>query len=255
MTGADHFSRLAPAYASCRPHYPESLFDHLAGLVRRHDLAWDCAAGSGQAAIPLARRFKRVLATDISAAMLGQAAPTPGVEYRVAPAEASGLGDASADLVTVAQALHWLDQERFYREAVRVLAPGGVLAVWTYGNQQLDDPLLDQVLRRFYHEIVGPFWPPERRHVESGYRTLSFPFPELGAPPLAMEEFWSLTQLLGYVGTWSATQRFREAEGHDPLGQLGEDLARHWGDPSLARRIRWPLSLRAGRRPGTTADG
>jgi SAM-dependent methyltransferase len=254
VTGADHFSRQAPAYASCRPHYPERLFDHLAGLVRRHDLAWDCAAGSGQAAIPLARRFTRVLATDISAAMLGQAVPTPGVEYRVAPAETSGLGDASADLVTVAQALHWLDWEGFYREAVRVLVPGGVLAVWTYGIQQLDDPRLDEVLQRFYHEIVGPFWSPERRHVESGYRTLPFPFPELGAPPLAMEEFWSLTQLLGYVGTWSATQRFREAEGHNPLGQLGEDLARHWGSPSLARRIRWPLSLRAGRRPGTT-DG
>ena len=121
--------------------------------------------------------------------------------------------------------------------------------MWTYGNQQLDDPPLDQLLRHFYDEIVGPFWAPERRYVESGYRTLPFPFPELDAPPLAMEEFWTLSQLLGYVGTWSATQRFREAVGRDPLGQLGEDLARHWGGPSLARRIRWPLGLRAGRRP------
>ena len=43
-------------------------------------------------------------------------------------------------------------------------------------------------------------------------------------------------------------RRFREAVGHDPVGQLGEDLARYWGDPLACRRIRWPLSLRVGRR-------
>jgi SAM-dependent methyltransferase len=245
----DHFSRLAPAYASCRPGYPDRLFDYVASVVNRHELAWDCAAGSGQATIPLARRFNRVIATDISAAMLDQAPPNPAVEYRVAPAEASGLRDASADLVTVAQALHWINPGRFYAEVARVLVPGGVLAVWTYGSQSLDDPALDNLLRRFYADIVGPYWAPERRHVESGYRTLPFPFPELEPPPLAMEEHWSLGQLLGYVGTWSATQQFREAVGRDPVAQLGHDLGQYWGDPSATRRIRWPLSLRLGHQP------
>jgi SAM-dependent methyltransferase len=248
MATEDHFSRLAPAYASCRPGYPDRLFDYLAGLVSRHDLAWDCAAGSGQATIPLARRFDRVIATDLSAAMLDQAPRHPGVVYRVAPAEASGLGDATVDLVTVAQALHWLKTETFYPEVDRVLVPGGVLAVWTYGAQYLDEPVLDSVLRQFYADIVGPYWAPERRHVESGYRTLLFPFPELEPPSLAMEELWSLAELLGYVGTWSATQRFRDAVGYDPVNQLGHDLARHWGDPAATRRVRWPLSLRVGRR-------
>jgi SAM-dependent methyltransferase len=246
---ADHFSRLAPAYASCRPGYPEEMFDYLAGLVSRHELAWDCAAGSGQATIPLARRFRRVIATDISAAMLQQAPRHPAVEYRAAPAEASGLRAGTADLVVVAQALHWLNPQTFYAEATRVLVPGGVLAVWSYGVQYLDEPALDSVIRHFYADIVGPYWPPERRHVESGYSTLPFPFPELEPPILAMEEMWSLAQLLGYVGTWSATQRFREAVGHDPLHQLGQDLAQHWGDPSSPRPVRWPLSLRVGRRP------
>ena len=217
--------------------------------MSRHELAWDCAAGSGQATIPLARRFNRVVATDISAAMLEQAPRHPAVEYRVAPAEASGLPDGSADLVTVAQALHWLNPETFYAEAARVLVSRGVLAVWTYGVQYLDEPALDRVVRHFYADIVGPYWPPERRHVESGYATLPFPFPELDPPVLAMGELWSLAQLLGYVGTWSATQRFREVVGHDPVDQLGKELAQHWGDPSAARPIRWPLSLRVGRRP------
>jgi ubiquinone/menaquinone biosynthesis C-methylase UbiE len=249
VSSIDHFSGHAPAYAYYRPRYPEALFDYLDTLVPGHSLAWDCGAGSGQATIPLAGRFGRVIATDISRAMLQQAPRHPAVEYRVAPAEASGLENASVDLVTVAQALHWLNTGTFYAEAARVLVPGGLLAVWTYGEQRLDEPALDRTLRRFYTDIVGPYWPEERRHVESGYLTLPFPFPELQPPALVMQEIWTLAQLLGYVGTWSATHRFRQAVGHDPLDRLRQDLERNWGDPSSGRRIWWPLSVRLGVRP------
>jgi SAM-dependent methyltransferase len=246
---ADHFSRSAPAYASCRPAYPDELFTYLASLVGNRKLAWDCAAGTGQATIPLASRFDHVHATDISAAMLGQAPAHPRVEYHVAAAETSGLGKATADLVTVAQALHWLDVEAFYAEVERVLVPGGVLAVWTYGIQSLDEPALDRALQHFYTEIVGRYWPEGRCHVESGYRTLRFPFSERKCPAFNMEEQWSLPQLLGYIGTWSATQRFREMQGRDPVPGLREELALHWGDSGASRSVRWPLSLRVGRKP------
>jgi hypothetical protein len=246
---AEHFSRLAPAYASCRPRYPAELFEYLEGICHRHELAWDCAAGTGQASLPLARVFHRVIATDASAAMIDNAPRHPKIEYRVGPAEASELNDASVDLVTVAQALHWLDLDLFYPVVERVLVSGGVLAVWTYGSQYLDDDALDRALDRFYTETVGPYWPGERRHVESGYRTLPFPFSELEPPRFVMEELWSLSELLGYLRTWSATQRFRETVGHDPVEQLAGELAPLWGDPASARSIRWPLSLRVGRRP------
>jgi SAM-dependent methyltransferase len=247
---ADHFSSVASAYAACRPRYPASLFSYLSGLPPHHELAWDCAAGSGQATLPLAGRFRRVLATDVSAAMLECAPRHPGVEYRVRRAEDSGLVDSSADLVTVAQALHWLDIEPFYAEVERVLAPGGVLAVWSYASQLLGDDALDGMLTGFYTEVVGPYWPAGRRHVETGYRTLPFPYAELEAPAFAMEERWTLPQLVGYLGTWSATQRFREARGYDPVAQLADELARSWGDPTSVRLIRWPLSLRVGRKDG-----
>jgi SAM-dependent methyltransferase len=246
---ADHFSGLAPAYASCRPGYPGELFDYLAALPQRRELAWDCAAGNGQATLPLTRFFHRVVATDASAAMLDQAPRHPNIEYRVATAEQSGLESASADLITVAQALHWLEIDPFYAEAERVLTAGGVLAVWTYGTQHLDDEVIDKVLGRFYTDVVGPYWPRERRHVESGYRTLPFPFAELVAPPFVMEEEWTLPELLGYLRTWSATQRFHEARGRDPVDQLTGEVAPLWGDPAAVRRIRWPLRLRVGRRP------
>jgi SAM-dependent methyltransferase len=247
---ADHFSRLALAYASCRPTYPDELFTYLASLASNRNFVWDCAAGSGQATIPLAGHFHRVHATDISAAMLSQAPAHPRVEYHVAPADASGLSQGTVDLVTVAQALHWLNIEAFYAEAERVLVPGGLLAVWTYGTQSLDEPALDRELQHFYTEIVGPYWPEGRCHVESGYRTLRFPFSELESPAFNLEERWSLAQLLGYIGTWSATQRFREMRGSDPVLRLREELEPRWGDPEISRPLRWPLSLRVGRKPG-----
>ena len=244
---ADHFSRVAASYASCRPKYPEELFDYLAGLVHRRSLAWDCAAGTGQATIPLASRFDVVIATDISPSMLEQAPRHPRVVYRALPAEASELASESADLVTVAQALHWLDLKAFYEEAARVLRPGGVLAVWTYASPQLDSAALQHQLTQFYGEVVGPYWPRDRRHVEEGYRTLWFPFAELDPPLFAIEEWWTLPQLLGYVTTWSATQRYRELVGRDPVPDLERDLAAEWG--SSIRRVRWPLTVRLGRRP------
>ena len=251
MLLADFFSPVAASYASCRPAYPEELFDYLAGLVQRRTLAWDCAAGTGQASIPLASRFDSVIATDISTSMLEQAPRHPRVDYRALPSEASGLPSASVDLVTVAQALHWLDLKAFYGEAARVLRPGGVLAVWTYASPQLDDATLQQQLTRFYRDIVGRYWPSDRRHVEEGYRTLPFPFAERDPPPFDMEESWTLRQLLGYVGTWSATQRYREQVKRDPVPDLERSLATEWG--TSVRRVRWPLTVRLGRKPAVAA--
>jgi len=249
VKASDHFSVVAGAYALRRPAYPDELFAFLAGVATGHDLAWDCAAGSGQASIPLARYFRRVIATDISSAMLAQAPAHPSVEYRRGSAYESGLQPGTADLVTVAQALHWLEPERFFAEVTRVLKPAGVLGVWTYGKQVLEDRAVDAVLTRFYHEVVGPYWPPERCHVEAGYSTISFPYPELDHPEFQMQQHWTLDELLGYIGTWSATQLYREANGSDPIPELGRELQPLWGDNRRSRLVRWPLTLRVGRRP------
>jgi SAM-dependent methyltransferase len=244
----DHFSGVAGAYAEHRPRYPERLFAWLAELATGRELAWDCATGSGQAALGLADYFDRVIATDASGAQIAAAVAHPRVEYRVAPAESSGLAPESADLVTVGQALHWFDRPAFYAEARRVLRPDGVVAAWTYGHSSLGEPLGDAVMRRFYSETVGPYWPPERALVDAGYRTIEVPFVEIEPPQIAMEAKWSLAAFLGYVGTWSAVTRFRAERGFDPVPELAGELRPHWGDPALPRRIRWPLAIRVGRR-------
>jgi SAM-dependent methyltransferase len=169
------------------------------------------------------------------------------VTYRVARAEDSGIASESVDLVTVAQALHWFDLDAFYGEVQRVLKPSGVVAVWTYGELQVDGGGVDALVQEFYQDIVGPYWPPERRIVEEGYRGLAFPFAEVSPPPFNMEERWERARLLGYLSTWSATTRYVAAKGVDPIEALEKKMAPLWTDANEVRKITWPVALRVGR--------
>ena len=246
MIFKDHFSSHATDYARFRPRYPKELFSYLASISPSRARAWDCATGNGQAAIGLAGQFDGVIATDASAKQIENAPVDQRVQYRVAAAEESGLESHSIDLITVAQALHWFDLSKFFAEVRRVLKPAGVLAVWSYNVVSIA-PAIDQVIDRFYRKTVGPFWPPERAIVEAGYRTIDFPFQEIDPPLFLMETGWTLDQLLGYLRTWSATQKFIAANNFDPVHQLENELAQIWQPRDTSRTIVWPLSLRVGR--------
>lgn len=246
-TFRDHFSGHAEVYARYRPDYPDALFDWLADAAPDRARAWDCATGNGQAAVALADRFGEVVATDASEKQIRSAFSHPRVRYRVAPAERSGLANASVSLVTVAQALHWFDLPAFYAEADRVLKPGGVLAVWAYELFTASEEV-DRVVHHLYKGIVGPYWPPERKAIEHGYAGYTLPFEPVDAPPFAMEKRWTADDALGYLRTWSAVARYVDAHGADPVLQVADDLRSAWGDGP--RDIRWPLILLVSRKPG-----
>lgn len=121
-------------YAAARPTYPSELFDTLDNLLG-HELAGagvvDVAAGTGISSRQLAERGARVTAVELSAAMLAElAASSPGVHVVQGSGHALPLADDSADLITYAQAWHWMDPARAMPEIRRVLRPGGVLALW-----------------------------------------------------------------------------------------------------------------------------
>jgi ubiquinone/menaquinone biosynthesis C-methylase UbiE len=240
----DHFSSFAARYADYRPRYPAELFDYLATLAPRDVLVWDCAAGSGQATTDLARHFDKIIATDASAEQIAAAPKLNNVEYRVALAEQSGLPNQSVGLLTIAQALHWFNHDRFFAEASRVLKPNGILAAWVYATNHVEGERIDAIVQGFYSNVVGPYWPPERAMTENGYSTIAFPFPEINAPEFRMEAHWTLSQLLGYFSSWSATNRFIKAKGCNPIEPLRAALANHWGDLDAPRLVTWPLTVR-----------
>jgi SAM-dependent methyltransferase len=245
MRFKDHFSRQSVGYRRYRPGYPVELVDFVASRAPERGLAVDCATGSGQAAVELARHFDAVLAVDGSLRQLAGAQSHPRVHYVAALAERLPLRDGSATLVAAAQAAHWFDFERFHAECRRVLRPGGVVAAWTYEKFRVD-AAVDAVVDRFYTEVVGQDWPPERRFVEQGYRTLPFPWREESVPAFALETDWDLDEVMGYLATWSAVQRFRDRLGRDPLPALRPPLEAAWSTGGR-RRLRWPIHLRLGR--------
>ena len=246
MTFKDHFSVAASGYAAHRPVYPRAVAEALAACSPGRALAWDAGCGSGQLSVVLAEAFDQVVATDASAAQIAETVPHPRVRYAVAPAEVSGLAEGSVDCAVAAQAAHWFDLDAYYREVRRVARPGGLVALVTYAVLEVD-PEIERLVERFYWHTLDGHWPPERRLVEEGYRSLPFPFEPVEAPPLALEHRWNADQLLGYVRTWSAVQSLKKAGRGEDLDRFGKELRAAWGDPSRERIVRWPLSLRLGR--------
>jgi SAM-dependent methyltransferase len=242
----DHFSTNSASYARYRPHYPQALFDFVLNLCPHRRIAWDCATGNGQAALQLAPHFGHVIATDGSATQITNATPHPHIVYRVATAEESGIDPSSVDLITVAQALHWFDLQRFYAEVRRVSVHGGAIVVWSYGDPILDDPLLDAKLQQFNGETLASYWPSERHGVGEGYNRLPFPFKEVAPPSLVLEQRWTLEDFIGYIWTWSAVAAYRARHGVDPVISFERELASHWTGAGTTHLVRWPLTIRAG---------
>lgn len=241
----DHFSKHSQCYADARPGYPVELFARLSRLSPSASVGWDCGTGNGQAAVSLAAHFARVVATDPSEQQIRQAKLDPGVDYVVASAENCCLADRTVDLITVAQALHWFELDRFYREVHRVAVPHAVVAAWTYQLFRMA-PGVDRHVEEFYYDTVSDYWPKERRHVDSGYTTLEFPFHSLQVPAPPMRVDWTLQQVMRYIRSWSATQRYLELNGDDPLAELEAKLALVWGSHET-RTVEWPLALLVGR--------
>ncbi len=244
MSRNDHFSAFAATYSSYRPTYPDELFAEIADLAPEHRHAWDCATGTGQAAVSLAEHFDYVTATDVGAGMIEHATPHPKITYAVGSAEVPQFVDDSVDLITVAMALHWFKRDLFWLTCRRVLKPNGVLAYWGYGLPEID-PAIDAVTQNYHDEKVGRFWPADRGPLMNMYADIKPPADRIMAKNFVMEAEWELENLVGMLDSWSATHRAREETKHDPIPTVAALLSVIWGDRRTKRTVRWPLKLHA----------
>ena len=244
-TFKDHFSGHANCYAAARPHYPIALFKWIASQCSQHLCAWDAGCGNGQASAALVQYFDEVFASDPSSTQITNAVPHANIRYAVEPAEQSSLHDHSVDCICVAQALHWFEFERFFNEAKRVLKHDGLLVVWTYEKSSVNRNV-DKVFEKLYRGTLDDYWPPERKHVETAYRNIPFPFEEIKTPHFQLRCDWNLLQYLAYLRSWSASQRYLTATGIDAVSLIEREMQEAWGNPEDVLTVLWPLTVKAG---------
>lgn len=240
----DNFSAQADLYAQFRPSYPQELYEFILPFVKQKDIAWDCGTGNGQVASVLAKHFKHVCATDISQKQLDYATQADNVTYTISPAEQTPFADHTFDLITVGQALHWFDFERFNQEVQRVAKPSALLACWGYGLLTTSSEV-DKIIAHFYWEIVGPYWDAERRHIENEYAHIPFPYQQVQSRVFEMPVQSSFEQLMGYFRTWSSVQKYIRANGNDPVEALQTALVSYWPE-NETKTITFPVFLKIG---------
>lgn len=246
MDNKGTFSLHSDQYAKHRPQYPKEIFAYLSSLTPRHDRAWDCGTGNGQAALLCAEYYSQVEATDISAQQIQNAIRRPGITYSVSPAEKTNFAAGIFDLVIVAEALHWFNFDDFYAEVRRVLKHNGVLAALGYASLSIDPPI-DQIIKTDLFEPIDTYWSQGNRELFAAYKNIPFPFDEIEAPrSFKIELMWDLHELGKFLRTWSAVKRFEAEQGIDPVKNLEVKLRDIWGGVHNSKLVTMPLFLRVG---------
>jgi SAM-dependent methyltransferase len=248
MSGAiNHFSSTSKEYSFSRPTYPDDLYKYLSDITPNKDTVWDCATGNGQAAIGLCKYLKNVIASDASTGQLDYKFHRNNIHYEMFPAEKAAINNNCVDLITVAQAAHWFDLDKFYKEVTRVSKSNGILAIWSYGMHKINYEI-DKISTKLNvgGDILGKYWPQETNYVKEDYNTIPFPFKEITAPKFEMTVEWSLDNLVSYMQTWSAVKSFSRREKFNPLELIIEELENLWGMRETQKTVRWDINIRIG---------
>lgn len=240
----DNFSHNPPDYYRYRPGYPAELFQFLETKLSGFENSWDCGTGTGQVALQLSALFKKVYATDISVSQLSHAGNKENIQYSVQAAEETNFEPDIFDLITVGQAIHWFDFEKFYNEVYRTMKQEGMIAVMGYGLLQTNKESQNVILE-LYHNIIGQFWDPERKFIDENYSTIPFPFREIRTPKFEFKVLWSLDHLTGYLKTWSAVKHYIDKVGYDPVDPIIPELRKTFGEEG---EVTFPILLRVGKK-------
>lgn len=239
----DYFSQQSSDYARFRPKYPSELFDHIIGFVNDKNLAWDCGTGNGQSAVQLAKHFNSVYATDISKNQILHAYKESNITYAIESSSQSSLNNNTVNLITVSQALHWFNLDKFYAEVKRVGVEKAIIAVWTYALMKID-PEIDGIILHFYSFILKDYWDVERKYIDEEYKSIPFPFIELPIKDFNIEVIWTLNEMEGYLSTWSAVRKYISLNNVNPVPVLIKDM-KNTG-PLTNGKVIFPVHMKIG---------
>jgi ubiquinone/menaquinone biosynthesis C-methylase UbiE len=242
------FDKSAEEYKSARPQYPKELFSFLSEQTAGHGLAIDCGAGNGQATVPLALYFDKVVGLDVGANLLANATKAEKVSYLLSSASHLPFEANSVDLITSASAAHWFELEKFYDEVGRVLKPGGVLALWTYYYMPKVDPKIDSIVEKLLEVTLAKYMNPRLEWVNSQYENLPFPYAkEKKAFEYSItgdfNRFAAVLESLSFVKTYT------EKTGKNPLDEVRDELEKLWGPKEKERKMTWDNHMVIGRKP------
>jgi len=219
------FSDIAEEFDRYRPGYPEELFKHILKTlpVRNPERAMDLGAGTGKSTRALVGHFREVIAVEPDPGMAAKLREEiPEAKILKVAAEECVLPEASVDLVTIGNALHWMDFERVFANVHRWLRAAGIFAVYDRPLPKTT-PAIDEVILR---ELRGP-WKPHRDprlkrdlvwesevHKAPGFQVLeeikfSYVIPML---PAQFTGFWRSTS---YGGAYARTLANPEAYWND----------------------------------------
>lgn len=239
------FSKQANLYARYRPKYPEEIYNFIFEHMEQKKIAWDCATGSGQVADYLANHFDQVFANDISEKQLAHATEKANITYLNTPAEHSGLPNNTFDLITIAQAIHWLNFNRFYDEVRRTARKNAILAAIGYGMVRIDKQS-NIIIDDLYEEAFSTYFNENRKYLDEHYQNIPFPFDEIPTPDFQITYDWSLDELEGYFNSWSAIQKMKSEQSKNPADSTMERLRQKLGNPRKVE-VTFPVFMRLGK--------
>jgi len=243
-------------YSQNRPEYPDSIYNEILAYAqhektKKYGVCLDVACGTGQATLALTRYFDRVIGIDHLDTQLQNAIKRDNIEYRKSTAEEIdqiGFTPNSFDLITVAQAAHWFDINKFYDAVDKLLKPGGTLAIWGYGVNSLNNEEADRYfVDNYYKGVIDKYWELGREHLDNEY--MSIPLPKYPAErrKTSMSKIMTVDGFLGYLNTWSALIKYRKVNSDDPLLAVKKTLKQIFGNESI--KVTWPLFVILAKKP------
>ncbi len=241
----DNFSKQSDSYSLYRPTYPIELAEYLSSLCNQRNSVWDCGTGNGQLAVGLSNYFQTVFATDLSEKQIKNATQKPNIIYKVETAENTTFENEKFDLITVAQALHWFNFDKFYNEVKRTLKPNGIIAAIGYSLLKIN-PEIDEIINHFYSKVIGKYWDLERKLVDQEYKTIPFPFNEIKIDKsFSIKNNWTIENLEGYLDSWSGVQNFIKDNNYNPVKNIIEEIKKIIPNNSNFE-VEFPIFIRAG---------